>query len=190
MANIFSEVQDTILCNENIMFEENKIKDFLWNSIKDRVELETERQRPFLFEEIVHSFFEYRHIRTIKTKKTRDFGLDGIIKLNLQLIGEIDLGLQIKYKIIDSNDIDLFLSALRNTEIQLGIIVCKDSRRLEKYELNSKIKAILFSKGININDKIIKEKIDVNPVLVLKMKDIIEMAASEIRSIVVGVYKK
>lgn len=116
--------------------------------------------------------------------------MDGIIKLKADLIGEINLGLQIKYKLIDSNDIDLFLSALKNAELQLGVVVCKDSRKLEKYDLNNKLKAILLSKGITLKERLIHEKIDMNPVVILKFEDLIEIIASNIRAFSRGVYKK
>lgn len=98
--------------------------------------------------------------------------------------------MQIKYKLIDSTDIDLFLSSLKNSELQLGVIVCKDSRKLNKYELNSKIKAILFSKGINIKEKLIKENVDINPVFILKFNEVIDIVVSQIRAFVTAVYKK
>ena len=128
-------------------------------------------------------------IDLIKTKKTRDFGVDGIIKLKLELLGSLDIGLQIKHKLVDSNDVDLFLAALKNMELQLGVVVCKDSRNLQKYELNSKIKAILLSRGVNIKERIINEKIDINPVFILKFDEIIEIVAAQIRAVVKGVYK-
>lgn len=108
----------------------------------------------------------------------------------MSLFGEVNLGLQVKYKLIDSTDIDLFLSALRNSELQLGVVVCKDSRRLEKYELNSKIKAILLSKGIAIKERLIKENIDINPVFILKMDEMAEIIANNIRGFVRMIYKK
>ena len=145
---------------------------------------------PFFFEEIIYDFFDYRKIKLIRTKKTRDFGIDGIITLETELLGKVNLGLQIKYKLIDSNDIDMFLSAIKNAELQLGVIVCKDSRKLEKYELNSKIKAILLSKGIQIKERLIKEEVDINPVFILKLNDLIDVAASDMRSFVKAVYKK
>ena len=190
MANVFSEIEDEIFFNEKIIFDENKIKEFIFSYLINRLDSKKDKEKPFYFEQIIYDFFDYFNIHLIKTKKTRDFGIDGLVKLKLEILGEIDLGLQIKYKLIDSNDVDLFLSALRNSELQLGIIVCKDSRRLEKYELNNKIKAILFSKGIILKEKLIKESIDVNPVFVLKLDEITSIIASNIRAAVKAIYKK
>lgn len=190
MVNIFSEIENDLIFNESIIFDEDKIRDYILNYLVDKLNLKQENEKPFYFEEIIYDFFDYLKIELIKTKKTRDFGLDGFIKLKIDLIGDINLGLQIKYKLIDSNDVDLFLSALRNAELQLGIIVCKDSRKLEKYELNEKIKAILLSKGIKVRERLIKEEININPVLILKFEDIIKIVASEIRAFIKGVYKK
>jgi hypothetical protein len=130
------------------------------------------------------------NIPIIKSKKTRDFGIDGIVKFKMGFLGEIDLGLQIKYKTIDSTDVDLFLSALKNSELQLGVMICKDSRNLTKYELNSKLKAILFSRGIKIKEKLIDQEVNLNPLFVLKFTDMIEIVTLEIRSFIRGVYKK
>jgi len=190
MVNIFSEIEDKLFDEEEIIFDQNKIKEYTLNFILNKLNSISEKERPFVFEEIIYDFFNYMKIDIIKTKKTRDFGIDGIIKLKLDLLGDISLGLQIKHKLIDSNDIDLFLSALRNAELQLGVIICKDSRKLEKYQLNTKIKAILLSKGIKIKEKLIKEEININPVLILKLDEIIEMSSLELRSIIKAIYKK
>jgi hypothetical protein len=190
MVNIFSEIEEKILLDETLAFNENKIKEEILQTIARKVDPAMDKEKPFVFEQIIYEFFEYLDINIIKTKKTRDFGIDGIIKLNLELLGEMDLGLQIKYAIIDSNDIDIFLSSLKNSELHFGVIVCKGSRKLEKYELNTKIKAILLSKGINIKERLIKEKISINPIFVLKMDDVIGIIASQIRAIARGIYKK
>lgn len=130
------------------------------------------------------------NIPLIKTPKTRDGGLDGFVNLNVGFLGELKLGLQIKYSLIDSTDIDSFLTSLNNTEIQLGILVCKDSRKLTKYELNSKIKSILLSRGVAIKEKLLNEKVDINLVFVLKLNELVEIASSQIRAFVKSVYKK
>lgn len=190
MANIFFEIEDEILLNENVIFDEIAIKEFISDFISNKLNEKNEAERAFYFEEIIYNFFEYLNIQLIRTKKTRDFGIDGFIKLKIDFLGDINIGLQIKYQLINSNDIDLFLSALRNAELQLGVIVCKDSRKLEKYELNSKIKAIFLSKGIKIREKLIKEEININPVFVLKFEDILDIIASEIRAVARAIYKK
>lgn len=190
MTNIFSDAEDEILSDETIIFDKEKIKRKLSNIISERLSLLDNAKKPFFFQDIVYDFFDYMRINLIKTGKTRDAGLDGVIKLQTELLGEINLGLQIKYKLLDSNDVDLFIASLRNAELQVGLIVCKDSRKLEKYDLNSKIKTILFSKGIKIREKLIKEDVSINPVFVLKFDDILDVAASNLRGFVMGVYKK
>jgi len=190
MKNIFSEVEEKVLFDDNLMFEESYIKDYIQNHILGKLNSIDKEKVGFLFEEIIYDFLEYMNISFVRTKKTRDYGIDGIIKTNLGFFGEIDLGVQIKYTTIDSNDVDLFLSSLKNLEIQLGVIICKDSRNLEKYELNSKIKAILFSKGIEIKEKLIKDKVNINPVLILRFDEVISVVSSQIRAVVKGIYKK
>jgi len=190
MVNIFSEIEDKIFFNEEIIFNEAKIRERVFDLVLEELNKKPENTRAFFFEEVVYDFFEYIRVDIIKTKKTRDFGVDGVVKLNLDLLGEINLGLQVKHKTIDSTDVDSFLISLRNSELQLGIIVCKDSRRLDKYELNSKIKAILLSRGIKIKERLIKENIDINPIFILKLDDIIDIVVSRIRGTVKAVYKK
>ena len=190
MVNIFSSVEDEIISYESIIFDKQKIKEKLSENIVKKLSLVDDLKRPFLFQDIVYDFFEYRHIGLIKSVKTRDGGLDGIIKLKIDLLGEIDLGLQIKYKLIDSNDVDFFIASLKNAELQIDIIICKNSRKLEKYELNSKIKTILFSKGIKIRERLISESININPVFILTFDDLLDMVASDLRGFVMGVYKK
>jgi len=189
MTNIISEIEERILNDESIIFDEEKIKEKVLNLILEKMNSIEEKKRPFYFENIISDFFKYLNLNFIETKKTRDFGLDGFLKLRLEVLGEVNLGVQIKYKLIDSTDIDLFSSALKNAEIQLGLIVCKDSRNLQKYNLNSKIKTILLSKGIEIKEKLIKEEIDLNPVLILKLNDIVEIITSNIRGFAKAVYK-
>jgi hypothetical protein len=190
MANIFSEIEEEIFFNENLAFDEEKIKKYILEFLGNKINEKEQSQKGFYFEEIIYNFFEYMNIPLTKSLKTRDFGIDGIVKFDIGFLGEIDLGLQIKYKLIDSTDVDLFLSALKNAELQLGVIVCKDSRNLVKYELNSKLKAILFSKGIKIKEKLINENVNLNPVFILKFEEVAEFVASQIRAFVKSVYKK
>ncbi|MCF7910406.1 restriction endonuclease [Candidatus Pacearchaeota archaeon] len=188
MNNLFSSLEEEILLDEEICFDEEKIKDFLLDKIK--INLEKSENKGFAFEEIVYDFLDFMNIPLIKTNKTRDFGVDGFIKLNVGFLGELNLGVQIKYKLIDSTDVDLFLSSLKNTELQLGVLVCKDSRELTKYELNSKIKSILLSKGISIKEKLLNDKIDINPVFVLKLEEILNIVTYQVRAVVKSIYKK
>ncbi len=188
--NIFYQIEDEVLDKESIMFDLIRIKEFVGDFIFKLINNQLVMKRGFYFEKIIFDFLEYKGFEFIKTKNTRDFGIDGIIKINLDLVGSVDLGLQIKYKLLGSEDIDLFSSALRNSELQLGLIICKDARYLEKYDLNSKIKAILFSKGIKIKQRLINNKISINPIAILKLEDIISMVADEIRMMIKGIYKK
>ena len=190
MNNIFSEIESEIIFNEEIVFDEGKIRNFILNFVEEKLKVCPQQERGFCFEGVIYDFFEYIGIKLIKSNKTRDGGIDGIIKFNIDFLGEMNLGLQIKNKLIDSTDIDLFLSALKNFELQLGVIICKDSRNLEKYELNYKIRAILFSKGITIKERLIKDKVNINPVFVMRFDDAIEIVSSNIRSFARAIYKK
>ena len=188
MNNLFSELEEKITFREDICFDEKKIQEFILEEIKRK--LEASKNKGFAFEEIVYNFLEYMNIPLIKTPKTRDGGFDGFVNFNVGFLDEIKLGLQIKYSLIDSTDIDSFLTALKNAELQLGVVVCKDSRNLSKYELNSKIKSILLSRGISLKEKLLSEKIDINPVFVLKLNEIVEIISSQIRAFIKSVYKK
>jgi len=188
MNNLFSELEGEIIFLEDICFDEQKIQGFILKEIKKK--LDASNNKGFAFEEIVYDFFEYMNIPLIKTPKTRDGGLDGFVNFNVGFLGEVKLGLQIKYSLIDSTDIDSFLSVLNNAELQLGVIICKGSRNLSKYELNSKIKFILFSRGIVIKEKLLNEKVDINPVFVLKLNELVEIVSTQIRGFAKGVYKK
>ncbi len=188
MANLFSIIEEEIIFNEEICFDENKIKEFILENIKKKIE--NSSNKGFTFEEIVYDFFEYMNIPLIKTKKTRDGGLDGFVNFSVGFLGEVKLGLQIKYSLVGSTEIDSFLTALNNAELQLGVVVCKDSRNLTKYELNSKIKFILLSRGIAIKEKLLNEKVDINPVFVLKLNELVEIVSTQIRGFAKAVYKK
>jgi hypothetical protein len=41
-----------------------------------------------------------------------------------------------------------------------------------------------------LKEKLINDKVNVNPVLILKLNDLIEIASSEMRSVIKGIYKK
>ncbi len=186
--NIFSKVEDKILTDEEKMFDVSKIKEVLSYSLIEEI---TKKENKYLyFEEVVAQFFKYLNVPYAETGKTRDGGIDGIITLQLSLLGNVQLGVQAKYTRIDSNDVDTFLSALKHAELQLGIIVCKESRKLEKYDLNSKIKAILFSRGILIREKAIEESININPIFIIIMDDMLDIVSSQIRNTIRMIYKK
>ncbi len=188
--NLFYEIEEKLLFDEEIVFDEDKIKNYLLEKLSKKLSDQPLGKRGFYFEKIIYDFLKYMNLNLTETPATKDFGIDGIVKLGLSIFGDVDLGLQIKYKLIDSNDVDLFLTALKNSELQLGMLICKDSRRLEKYELNSKLKAILLSKGINVKEKLINDDVDINPVLVLKFEEVIQIVVSQIRAIARGIYKK
>jgi hypothetical protein len=193
MPNVFSEIENSLFSLENmedVIFDEEKISDYIVKELNNRLASASERERPFVFQEIIYNFFEFMRIPLIKSSKTRDNGLDGVIKLPLSIFGEIDLGLQIKYSLIGSPEIDSFQAALRNSELQLGVIACKDSRELVNYDLNNRIRAILFSRGIELKERLINEKININPVYILKLNEIVAIVASEFRGFAKSVYKK
>ena len=189
MTNIFYEIEEKISYEDEIIFDKIKIKERINELIIEKLNF-IKSNKNFFFEEIVYDFFDYLNIPLIRTKKTRDSGIDGIIKLKLNILGNVNVGLQIKNKIIDSTDIDLFSSSLNLSELQLGIIVCKDSRHFEKYDLNTKIKTILLSKGIEPSEKLINEKVDINPVSIIKFDDLVEIVALQIRGFIKSIYKK
>lgn len=186
--NFFRLIEDKIFENEKIMFDEKAIQKEVSKEIIESLKEKSPQEQGFYFEKIVYDFFDYLSFNLTKTKKTRDFGLDGVIEMHIEPFGKIGLGLQIKYKIIDSSDIDKFIQALNYAELRLGTLICKDSRRLMKYELNSKLKAILFSRNIKTNLKL--NKIDINPIFILKLKDIVNLVASDMRAVIRGIYKK
>ncbi len=188
MSNLFSDIEGEIIFDERICFDEIKIKEEVLKELAKAIEKSD--NKGFEFENIVYDFFEYMNIPLAKTPKTRDNGLDGFVDFNLGFLGNVKLGLQIKYQIINSTDIDSFLAALKNAELQLGTIVCKDSRNLVNYELNSRIKSILLSRGIKVKEKLLKDNININPVFVLKLDELAEITASQMRSFAKAVYKK
>ena len=190
MNNLFFEIEEKLFEDEDIIFDEERIKDFIFDYVNEKIKGQKISKRRFYFEKIVFDFFEYMGLAVRRTKKTRDFGIDGFVKVKIGFLGNLDFGLQIKYKKIGSNDIDLFLKSLRNVELNLGVIVCKDVRRLDNYDLNSRLRNLLFSKGIEIKEKLIKDKVDINSVVILKFEEIVEIVSSEIRSFVKAVYKK
>ena len=69
------------------------------------------------------------------------------------------------------------------------MIACKDSRDLQKYDLNNKIKTILLTKGIIQEENLIKDKISINPISIIKFDDILNIVTSEIRGYIKAVYK-
>ncbi|MFH1425560.1 MAG: restriction endonuclease [archaeon] len=117
MGNLFAEIEDKIFFDDALAFDETKIKESVLSFITDKINSKPERERPFFFEEAIYNFFDYIGLDLIKTKKTRDFGIDGVVKFKLNLLGDMDLGLQIKSKLVGSHDVDAFISVLRNVEL-------------------------------------------------------------------------
>lgn len=186
--NFFKSIENDLFEKEEIIFNEKKIQEIILQKISEEID-KNPKKEGFCFEKIIYDFFDYLNFDLIKTKKTRDAGIDGIISLKIEPFGNLKLGLQIKYKIIDSTDIDKFIQALNYAELKLGVITCKESRRLIKYELNSKLKALFLTQNLkNTNFKF--EKVDLNPVFILKLKDVVTLGASKMRAIASTIYKK
>jgi len=186
-SNFFKILDKKIFSSEQIIFSKSKIKKFVKNLIFQELNSLPKNKRGEFFEKIVCDFFEYMHFELTRTKKTRDFGLDGIIKTELEPFGKLKIGLQIKYKKINSIDVDSFLQALNFAEIRLGALVCKDAARLDKYTISSKLKAMLFGeeKGIKV-----KEKLELKPVFILKFEDVLNIFSEEVRYKVQAIYKR
>jgi len=187
-TNFFKEIEKRILYeDEEILFDDKKIREISEKLIIDKINKIDENKKGLFFEEIICDFFEYKNFEIFRTKKTRDFGLDGLIELKIEPFGNLKLGLQIKYKKVGSEDIDLLINALNFAEIKMGVLVCKDSGRLDKYNLSSKLKAMLIGKENKIE---IKENLDINPVFILKFSDILDIFSQSVRDVVRSVYKK
>lgn len=73
MVNIFSEIEEKRFDKEDIIFDEEKIKDYLYNFLINKLNENSEIERPFYFEQIIYDFFEYMNILLIKTKKNKRF---------------------------------------------------------------------------------------------------------------------
>lgn len=186
--NYFKELQTQILRNsENILFDEKKIKKIAKKELEKAMENQPKTKNGLFFEEIICDFFEFLGFEVIRTKKTRDLGIDGIIKTKLQPFGLLELGLQVKYKTIDSSDVDSFVQALNFAEIRIGVIVCKKAKRLDKYTLSSKMKAILLGAK---NEVRINKRIDLKPVFVMSLRETIDVFSQHLRDVVKSVYKR
>src|SRR3989338_6031230 len=53
MTNLFSEIEEQVIFNEEIMFDESKIKEFILNYITNKLIIKLEKERPFYFEQII-----------------------------------------------------------------------------------------------------------------------------------------
>ena len=69
MANLFSIIEEEIIFNEEICFDENKIKEFILENIKKKIE--NSSNKGFTFEEIVYDFFEYMNIPFNQNQKNK-----------------------------------------------------------------------------------------------------------------------
>ena len=187
-TNFFKEIEKKILYeDEEILFDNEKVREIAEKIVLTKINDVDEKKRGLFFEEIILDFFEYKNFKIFRTKKTRDFGLDGLIEIEIEPFGHLKLGLQVKYKRIDSKDVDLLISALNFAEIKVSVLVCKDFGRLDKYNLSSKLKAMLIGKENKID---IKEDLNINPVFILKFNDILDIFSSSVRDVVRSVYKK
>lgn len=186
--NFFKKIEFELTdAPEQVLFSEKKIRALAEKLVLREINKKPVKQRPAFFEKIICDFFIFRNFKLIKTKKTRDLGLDALIKTRLEPFGELSLGLQIKYKKIGSIDVDLFLRSLDFADLKLGALVCKDSRRLDKYTLSAKLKAMLFGLG---EEASLKKRIDLKPVFILKFSDILDVFTGEIRLRMKGIYKR
>jgi len=187
-TNFFRRIEEEILMeDEEILFSNKEIRKLSEEIILNEFKKIEERKRALFFEEIICDFFEYQYFKIFRTKKTRDFGLDGLIEIEIEPFGNLKMGLQVKYKNVNSNDVDSFLQALNFAEIKVGVLVCKDSGRFDKYKISSKLKAMLIDKKIDIK---IKEDFNINPVFILKFSDILDIFSHNVRNVVESVYKK
>jgi len=186
--NFFKGLESEILnLDESILFSEKKIRGAVEKAVLGKLNSVAASRRGFLFEAIVCDFFENHGFEVVRSKKTRDLGIDALVSTELQPFGKLSLGVQAKYKRISSKDVDLFLQALRFSEIALGVVVCKEAGRLDKYTLSSKLRGLLFGLGKKAD---LGERIDLNPVFVLKFSELINIFAKKVRSIVKGIYKR
>jgi len=191
LDNFFDSLEKKILLSdEEVLFNIEKIKEYSRNYLLDNIEEKPKNERGFYFEEIVCDLFRYLNFKVIQTKKTRDFGLDGIIETELEPFGKLKLGLQVKWKKINASDVDLFIQALNFAEIRLGILLCKTTGDIKKYKLSSKIKAILSSFDNDVkNDPNISE-LYLEPIFILKFDDIVDIFSQRVRNLVSAVYKR
>ncbi len=186
--NLFRQLEEEILDRaEGEIFNHQKIcaiaKEFFSKKIANA---KNDSERGFIFQDIVCDFFEYKNFKIHRTKKTKDFGIDGVIEAEIRPFGILRMGLQVKYKRINSADLDSFLQALDFAEIKVGVIACKDSARLQKNSAKAKFKAMLLGR----TEKIPKfEDFGLQQVFVLKFAEIICLFAEETMLVIKGIYK-
>ncbi|MBU1120333.1 restriction endonuclease [Candidatus Micrarchaeota archaeon] len=189
LNNFFVSLEKTIVDQpEKTIFSEKKIMEFSENYIQMELKKISPNKRGWFFQKIVCDFFRFKRFRVIECKKTRDLGIDAVIKKKFDILGDLQLGLQIKYKKIGAADIDSFIQALDFAEIRLGVIACKESSRLDKYTLSSKMKALLL--GLPGKKIKIKERIQLKPVFVITLNEIIKLISSDARLMVRSIYKR
>lgn len=186
--NLFLTVESELLeLADKESFSKSKIETFLKSRFIEKINSgKTPSEKGFIFERLVCDFFEYKSFKVLRTKKTCDFGIDGIIEVKLSPFGTLRLGLQVKYKKISAKDFDVFVQSLNFAEIKIGVLVCKDSAKIQRNSLNSKVKAILSTKGGNLPKL---PDFELNQAFILKAKDIIELAAEQAFFTVKSIYK-
>lgn len=189
LTKFFRDLEERVLWRDDIIFDIEKIKAFSMDYALKEIQGRTMQERGFFFEELSRDFFRYLGFMVESTKRTRDLGIDGIVRMKLEPLGQLELGLQAKWKKIGSEDLDSFLQALQFAEIKLGVLTCKDSRDMQKYTMSSKIKALLLKYG---RDKEIENvpDLDMKPVFILKFEDLIDIFSKRVRSVVSAVYKR
>ena len=186
--NYFRELQGQILkSSDSVLFDEKKIKEMARNHVEKSIEKQAKTERGLFFEKIVLDFFDFLGFKVTRTKKTRDLGIDGIIKTELPPFGLLRMGLQVKYKEIDSSDIDAFIQALNFAEIRVGVVACRKAGRLDKYTISTKVKALLLGSENNMR---IGKRIDLKPVFVMNLNEIIGIFSQHTRDVVKSVYKR
>ncbi len=190
MDNFFKQVEEEVLWqDDNILFNTDEITKYSKQYVLERINEKEEGRRGFFFEEVVCDFFEYVGYDVVRSKKTRDHGLDGVVETDVPPLGKLKLGLQAKWKMVDSTDVDQLLQALENAEIRLGVLVCRESSRLDKYKLTSKVKAILFFHNMESEVKDLPD-LDVNPAFIMKFDELIKVSSEKIRGMVKATYKR
>lgn len=186
--NLFRQIEEIAIdLAENTRLNREIIRQLAEKSVLERISSKkTNPEKGIAFQEIVCDFFEYRNFKVFRQKKTRDLGIDGIIESKLAPFGVLRIGLQAKFKKIGSADVDSFIQALNFAEIKLGVLVCKDSTRISRTFLSSKLDAILLGSGKK-PPKV--GRIELQPVFVMKFGELLDSFTEEAVSAVNSIYK-
>lgn len=60
MVNIFSEIESDLIFNEDIVFDEAKIKNYIFRLLMDKINSKNEHEKAFYFEEIIYNFLSMK----------------------------------------------------------------------------------------------------------------------------------